>query len=212
MKTGATKGGSFFRTMVLMGSSVAVGSGVAAGCGGSAELVPGTGGGPSTGGSPGAGGSGTGGGTSSGGGSGGIILGDGGSTASGGLGGLGGAFPTDCPTTQLSCEVTSGSECGLNGYLVLPAGCECDSERPASADDCDDGEVFSCLAASVDARGDALEPLVQFNCECVTGEDDSYCQPVCDARTDSFALAQCDAPNPPDLEAFLCGCALTILK
>jgi len=208
MKTGATKGGSFFRTMVLMGSSVAVGSGVAAGCGGSAELVPGTGGGPSTGGSPGAGGSGTGGGTSSGG----IILGDGGSTASGGLGGLGGAFPTDCPTTQLDCPDPNYAYCSFNSSMILPTNCECDSARPRSAEDCDADEDFVCLMAGEDAQGEPFEPVAPFNCECVPEGEDAYCNSRCTAHSASPPnYVTCTEPED-DLDAYLCGCALTILK
>lgn len=204
----AARGGTFFRTMVLMGSSVAMS------CGGVTQTPDGSGG---AGGSPSSGGSGGGGtgGSPSGGTTGvggGIILGSGGQGTGGlGLGGLGGAFPTDCPTTQLSCPELNTYSCGPGEFLQMPADCACDAARPRSVDDCAAEEAFVCLGASVDAHGGALDPVVPYSCECVPEQVSGYCSSHCEQHSDSMSWATCRDPEE-DLEAFLCGCALTVLK
>ena len=206
------RGGSFFRTMVLMSSSVAVG------CGGMTQAPDGSGG-TGAGGSPGSGGTGTGtGGNGAGaagtGAGGNIILGTGGvpdGTGGLGLGGLGGAFPTDCPTTQLSCPENNLTYCSYYGFLTLPGNCECDAARPQSADDCAESEDFVCLGAVDDAQGNPFDPMAGYSCECVPTPADSNCGSRCAAHSLSYSWATCQGPEE-DLDAYLCGCAVTILK
>ena len=216
--TSGARGGAFFRTLVLMGSSVALS------CGGVTEAT-GTGGSPGSGGGPSGGGNGTGGGSGgsgtgsggTGGGAltlgsgGGIIILDPGTGGWDGWNGYGGAFPTDCPTTQLSCSPQSVSNCSVQGFgfFVLPGNCECDSDLPASAEDCDAGEDFVCLGAAEDAAGRRFDPPIPYACACVPGLEGTACSEHCPATAEV-----CSNPGElsEDLEAFLCGCALTILK
>jgi len=211
----STRGGSFFRTMVLMGSSLALscggmaedGSSGADGSGGSDD--PGGGGG-----TPGAGG-GTGvGGTALGTGGQGIIILLPSTGGTSGVGGFGGAYPTDCPTMQLSCVAESISrECGNGRYLILPAGCECDPTRPQSRRDCAQDEDFVCLGASESVAGETFDEVVPYACECVPASA-TGCNSVCDLRTGQPRTNFCEGPEAslPDLDAYLCGCALTVLK
>jgi hypothetical protein len=217
MNPGA-KGGTFFRTMVLMGSSVAMS------CGGMTQ-GDGSGGSSSSGAGPngtGSGGAGSGGAGSGGAGSGGLPVGAGGAiiidpgTGGEGYYAWGGAFPTDCPTTQLACVGSKGCSQYDYGYLTVPGSCVCDSERPESAEDCAEGEGFTCLVGSEDAYGRRIDPPIAYNCECVVEDADwnGYCFGFCDAHSDSYGSSNCTEPGETqeDLQAYLCGCAVTILK
>lgn len=219
--TTAARGGAFFRTMVLMGSSVAVscggmtgadGSGGAPGSGGSDD---GTGGADaSSGGStPGTGGALTGGG--------GLVIqppGGGGSTggSTGGFTGFGGAYPEDCPTTQLSCPSTQPYDCSSFDYthLALSGSCVCNEARPKSQADCDEGEVLVCLSATEAADGRQLDPVVPISCECVPEPQYPSCYDACNDHSGSGSPSHCNAPGEvlPDLDAYLCGCAIPVLK
>jgi hypothetical protein len=217
------KGGAFFRTMVIMGSSVALG------CGGLTQSA-GSGGGTGSGGSPGDGGNAGGsGGTGSGGrgsgGSGGVATGgqlaSGGSIIllppdTGGSGGaslgMGGAYPTDCTTAQLTCTWPDWRDCSNSGsFLVLPANCECDFERPSTADDCGIDETCVCDGASEDALGRTFDPLAPFNCACQPNVPSGSCYDYCESGS-SGTTVLCSGPDELDLEAYLCGCAYVLLK
>lgn len=211
------KGGSFFRTMVLMGSSVAMS------CGGMTH-ADGTGGSSSSGAGPnGTGGTDTtGGGTGTGGsGSGGLPGGSGGAIIDPGTGGegyynFGGAFPTDCPTAQLDCGATNDCSSYDHQALALPGDCVCDSDLPDGPEDCADNEGFTCLMASQDAYGRQIDPPVAYNCECITEQAgwNGDCFGFCSEHTKSIGSAHCNAPGEitEDLQAYLCGCAVTVLK
>ena len=201
--------------MVIMGSSVALGCGgltQTSGSGGTSGN--GTGGGTGTGGSTGGAGSGGSGGTG-GGGSGGsplILTPDTGGSGGAALG-FGGAFPTDCPTAQLTCTSAAYSGCSSQGvFLVLPADCECDSERPASQGDCGVDETLVCDGASEDVFGRPFDPIAPFNCTCEPKEPNGYCYDYCSSGGIGTSV-DCLEPGPAgNLEAYLCGCALTLLK
>ena len=194
--------------MVIMGSSVAVGCGgitQPSGSGGSGGA--GSGGAGSGGrGSGGSGGGATGGQAASGGS---LIIptpetgGSGGSTL-----GFGGAFPTDCSTAQLTCT-SAASWCASDGaFLVLPANCECDTERPASPDDCGVDETFVCDGATEDALGRPFDPIAPFNCTCEPSVASGSCSDYCGSGS-----VLCSGPGEvEDLEAYLCGCAVIFLK
>lgn len=220
------RGGAFFSTMVLMGSSVAMSS--AAGCGGmtnsdSSGGTTASGGsdGPGTGGSASGGTSvGSGGLSPSTGGSGGLIIVEppetGGSTSDGGQLGFGGADPGDCEPYQLVCPAqnlyTTCSD--TSWHLALPSFCECDTNRPTSRDDCSENESFVCMGASESATGEQLEPVVPYNCECVQAESDGCWLACSNHSLIEYASTYCDDPGEisPDLDVYLCGCAMTLLK
>lgn len=195
--------GRLFRTLVLMGSSLALG------CGGVAEKDGdgASGGGSASGGSTNTGGS-TGGGAAQG--SGGLSSGTGGSIATGGQPPIE-PGPFDCDPAQLACD-TAASICSSNEHIAerggaLPASCNCDPERPVSAEDCVEGETFLCDRAVVDHRDAPFDRVVDFNCRCVA--DETECGAVCDhmpCMVSHYGPVG-DAPAPA-----LCDCALPILR
>jgi hypothetical protein len=211
--------------MVLMGGSVAMSG--AAGCGGMTKPDS-SGGTTASGGSdgPGTGGSSSGG-TSAGsggrapaaGGSGGLIIEPpetGGSTGDGGQLGFGGADPGDCEPYQLVCPAQNLYTACSNTtwHLALPSFCECDTNRPTSRDDCGENESFVCMGASESATGEPLEPVVPYNCECVQAESDGCWLACSNHSLIEYASTYCDDPGEvsPDLDVYLCGCAMTLLK
>jgi hypothetical protein len=130
--------------------------------------------------------------------------------------GYGGAFPTDCPTTQLSCSRQSAFTCSSQDYdfFVLPGDCECDFDHPASESDCEAGESFVCLGAAEDASGKKLDPPIPYNCSCIAGLEGTSCSVHCGARFEPPGSGACWGPGQisEDLQAFICGCAMTLLK
>jgi len=216
------RGGAFFRSMVLMGGSLALGcggmtqddgSGGTSGNGGSGG---GAGGGLNgTGGQPaGSGGQGTGGYS--------ILLPPTGGSSTGGdswgEGGFGGAYPTDCPTTQLNCP-NDYYGCAYGafdsyGLSVLPANCACDPSRPASSADCGPTQEFVCLGARESAQGEVFDPAVAYNCACVDSLTYTDCGGLCANHPEAHSNHTCYDPedSPLDLDAYLCGCAVTVLK
>lgn len=118
------------------------------------------------------------------------------------MGGMGGLAPTG-PTERWTCTIE-----GCFGALTGPAGCTVDPDRPEGPSDCEDGELFACVAAWL---SDGSE--VRVNCECVPlPPDDEPCP--CPSTTGT----SCAAEPPFEREACaagesVCSCALTcILK
>lgn len=228
---------AFFRTMVLMGGSLAVGCGGATtddsstdaaqtGSGGDSGLGAEdsglSGGAFGVGGSSGAGGTFATGGTMTTGGTAGINGASGGITSDGGASmGTGGvSMPSidsvapdpSCPPTQWSCwDSTSIREQQCNepyGYYV-PHGCVCDSSRPRSIDDCGMNETFVCLKGGYTSDGTPLSESVPFECSCIPRQ--SYCQSACDLVWPITGGGLfCDNPDA-GTDSVLCGCAFIYL-
>jgi len=204
----------FFKTMVLMGSSLALGCGgmvneAAAGAGaGGQSALGGTGGtGTSMGGS-----------TSAEGGSGGSSVGGtGGSSAgTGGVAGTGGAVSATCPPDQWVCDPIPQCESSY-GYS-LPTYCRCDETRPLSGDDCASGRRV-CLTATAEADGTQLDEAIPFACTCAS--DPTSCSDSCrDAYTDGdghwcftdIYPTTGRVPVPPGSDDLLCGCSFVYLR
>jgi len=202
-----------FRTMVLMGSSLALS------CGGVAQedATKTTNGGSSAGGktatgTAGASSGGTGGTTSASAGAatsvgGTLTLGTGGSEiviptgGQGGTAGAGGAIvvPTDCPPSQWACTDDNG--CDYESGWV-PANCKCDPSRPKSAASCAAGQVYICRETSYGS-----DKPYGFECTCVTPTN-TYCS--CYDAYPSPGQYSCDTQSMPDTT--LCGCAVVVLK
>jgi hypothetical protein len=200
-----------FRTIVLMGSSMALSCGGAAaenaptnstgGAGGSGNVAnAGSSAGSTSGGSPtGDGGNGGGGFAGSGISLGGTFSVMGGAT-SGGAGGGGAVGPTDCSPSQWSCA--EPSQC-LYETGNQPTGCTCDPTRPATPAECKAGSAFTCL------RTTAIDGTPSgFKCSCETGPD---CNAQCSAAFGQIPGSyECDMGTL--LDTTLCGCAIIFLK
>lgn len=182
-----------FRTLVLMGSSLALG------CGGVAERSAGEG-------------SGSGGVTGSGGthlGSGGVPMPDE-PMSTGGLPTLV-PGPFDCEPAQLTCTMVS-DYCYRNDQLdmsgvQLPDSCVCDGEKPLSVEDCAEGEIFVCRRAVLDSLQRRFDRTVDFDCRCVA--DEAECSEACEWGCTSPDSAGGAGPTAPPR---LCSCALPILR
>jgi hypothetical protein len=192
-----------FRSLVLMGSSLALGcggkasEGAAASSGGSADSSGGgnhvAGGGPSAGGA----GSGF---------AGALSTSAGGTLGMGDVPGyagatMGGATTTsgnpDCPPAQWTC--ISPSECSYDtGWL--PGACKCDPSRPLKSSDCKPGQVFVC-----DSTG---SPATGFQCACVASG--SGCDACSAVVSPPGSYVECDDQTQPG--TVLCGCAVVLLK
>jgi hypothetical protein len=217
-----------FRTIVMMGSSLAVG------CGGIAQLdgpsVGAGGSGDSTssggrGGSDGAGVSGnnsvSAGGTISRAGAGapnyagapaiGGAPNYGGAPGAGGeisitLGGASGSLglPSACPPSQWSCDNNDGYQC--DGYIgsVTPTQCQCDLTRPKSAAECNPDTTYTCLS------GDNIA-YSAFECACTSNTLDcgARCSGAVHLSNTSFVTCELDANGQDEI---LCGCAIVVLK
>jgi hypothetical protein len=206
-----------FRTIVLMGSSMALScggattengptsspAGAGAGAGGNVANA-GSSAGSSGGGSPiGIGGKNGGGGFAgsgiSTGGAGGTFSAIGGAT-SGGAGAGGAAGPTDCPPSQWSCADPPQCEHDTGNQ---PIGCTCDRTRPATPAACKAGSAFTCLRTTViDGTPSG------FECSCETGPD---CNAQCSAAFGQIpGVYECDMGTLADTT--LCGCSIIFLR
>ncbi len=209
--------GRLFRTLVLMGSSLALG------CGGAAEQTAdgagGTAGTVNTGGSTAVGGATSTGGTTSSGGApptGGVT--SVGGTWSGGatsVGGTAGSPATyvrppefDCPYEQVNV-VCSGT---FDEYS-LPSWASCNYEAPVSAADCAAGERFVCHEATSTDDGGRFRTTIIAGCYCTLAEFD--CETLCGSEPTS-TCRETASPNAPagTLDSMLCsGCFVApILK
>lgn len=205
-----------FRTIVVMGSSLAVGCGGVAQLNGSSEGAGGSAGSSAKGGSGGVSGSaqGIGGFPGSGGSAisvGGTLAFAGSPTIMPGIGGAGGSagspsLPTACPPSQWSCSVADGSGFQCNGYngSFNPVTCQCDLSRPKSPSDCKPDATYTCLA------GDGVA-VTAFQCAC-TSNAAQACADRCMATThlpdgQGFSCYPNATPNE-----ILCGCAVIVLK
>jgi hypothetical protein len=220
-----------FRTMVMMGGSLAIGCGGITTKDGDVSPVVGGGGSGGSGGVTGSGGTitpGRGGSggviTPVGGGSGGVItpvvggtagaitLGIGGSVI-GGAEGSGNPAPIPCSPAQWDCSANP-PQCAFDGKLwewVLPESCTCDGSRPRTAADCSQGESSVCLAGTLAADGTRLDPVVPFECSCVPKQN--YCEFSCEAAfspSGYYSFPTCSEP-PGGSGSILCGCAFVIL-
>lgn len=211
MSTLDEKKGRLFRTLVVMGGTLAVS------CGGVAqESAPdegtGTGAAPGVGGTDGS----TGGSVSTGG-----VLSTGGSLASTGGTPTGGVItlpdtitpgPFVCPPEQWDCGA-GPYQCGHNehlGYsLALPGNCTCDPEKPLAPSDCGEGERLVCGEAVVDSEGRRFDRTVNFDCRCeANAEDCSVC-----SRFETAEGTSCNWPDPAvPADPIFCDCALPVLK
>jgi hypothetical protein len=147
-----------------------------------------------------------------------IIVSSGGSPAIGGspaggspttVGAAGAAPLPDCLPAQWTCP--QGFMCD---GVSLPSAttCTCDSTRPKTAADCADDESFVCIAGlTYDASGNAVEPPVPYQCQCVPRQAD--CASAC-RSTDSGRYVRCITPDPPSnpSDPILCECAPVVLK
>lgn len=168
---------------------------------------------------------GSGGGPMSTGGSGGTHSGSGGSTPA--LGGTGGSIPgggmggsvhagsggssgmssgaagvpsvRQCRTSQWECDPITCA----GGQYASPEHCECDAERPESAEDCEPGQAFVCHAGGATADG---VPTILFSCSCMTPATD------CNATCRVFApQATClSESQSPGEHTVLCGCLISL--
>lgn len=205
----------FFRTMVLMGSSLALGCGgissddtpregtddlqARAGADGSGDTAStaGAGGRVSTAG-------GTGGTTST-------TAGTGG-TATAGTGGSGGSAGTAttraCPDEQYTCTSFSCS-----GDLWNQEGrCYCDFSRPVGPEDCATDETFVCRPTPTDPEtGAVLAHPTRVDCTCApTGHS---CSATCRQAWSEFADGYyCLQPPELPLREVLCGCSFVYLR
>lgn len=213
-----------FRTLVLMGGSLALG------CGGSAVVDPGTGGSNSAQGGTAQGGAAQGG----------LMevagsLSIAGATSAGGGAGAFDAGPGDCPPAQWDCSAL-GSSCEPNlGAGGRPAGCVCDLTRPQSVADCSSNQGLVCLRAyASEPDPNTWDANVHVQCSCVAGPylpDSNTCSSTC---LDTFgssvsAYASCSLPSGMTCDhsgnnctatsadvlrqdGIVCGCAPIILK
>jgi hypothetical protein len=213
---------SFFRTMVLMGGSIALG------CGGQSEVDPAgaaPSGGTSSGGSTGVSGSvsagSLGGGPSpSFGGAAVAGSGVGGAGVAGSMSVVGGAPPSIPPTPgclpqQWACPPVN--DCAADGQGVrLPSACECETHRPLGPSDCEPGERFTCREATEDANGRPLTASVPFECSCLQRTPD--CNLACDEafRDESFMgdifQTNCYQEEVGIMPTTLCGCTFVFLR
>jgi len=186
----------FFHTLVVVGSSIALS------CGGKAEdssgLVDlGDGDGDTT--------EGTGGGHYGTGGLANHSGGTGGALASGGSG-TGGAFVRDCPPEQWDC---GEYQCNWLSTEQIGTGCECDRERPTSAEECPPETRLVCKLGFEEQPGDQYSRQAQpFQCMCL-GEQ-ATCANYCDALRSGAWWPPGEACD--NEEAILCGCELTLLR
>lgn len=206
--------GKLFRSIVVVGGSLALG------CGGKTDVPDDEEetGSDGSGGAWSAGGSASGGATSGGAASGGAASGgatSGGATSGGAASGGGDG---DCPPEQWDCsDVNLYSFYGdgsaeLYCTYLLPEGCTCDPTRPTEPEDCPSGTARTCLAAGSTSEGELTE-LQPFACSCVSFDPDAqYCTEACSVlgypRVGSTAL--CDEDQP--YINILCGCELPILR
>lgn len=200
-----------FRTIVLMGSSLALSCGgkagedsppTSGGSGGSTSaggLFGTSGGGASNGGSA-HGGASVGGALSTAGASQGGAVGVGGSPVGGAAAVAGSGGTPDCPAAEWTC---TASICNYDTGWQL-ADCKCDPSHPKSASDCKAGQAFVCLSTSSSAAG----PAQGFDCQCVPSNQS--CAAECTSAYPGKAgqFFDCDAQAEP----VLCGCAIVLLK
>jgi hypothetical protein len=212
----------FFRTMVLMGSSLALS------CGGATEeskstSAGGSGGGGSGGaGGKGGGGSGGSGGASGRGGTGGSVM--GGTGGSGGIivGGSGGvagmppvdAGPFECHPAQWECgDQLSLCHNDVQGW-TLPANCGCNHMRPLSSADCPNGTERVCFLGGYDSAGRVLREQVPFQCSCQPKHELCHeeCAPAFGINSQTSERFNCGFDDPDaSVREVLCGCAVVVL-
>ncbi len=204
MSTLEDQKGRLFRTLVVMGGTLALG------CGGVAQEPATDEGTTSTGAAPGSGGSGgttnTGGTTSTGG----VVFPTGGTFGTGGMETIT-PGPFVCPPEQWDCG-TGPFECVSNSYvgyeLRLPGNCTCDPEKPLTVGDCGDGESMVCGEAVADSEGRWFDRSILFDCRCEPKATD--CQ-SCD-RFEGDGWVTCRDPDEYPLAPVTCNCALPVLK
>ncbi len=210
MSTLEDQKGRLFRTLVVMGGTLALG------CGGVAQESVTDEGPTSTGAAPGIGGTGGVGGI---GGTGGVTS-TGATTSTGGI-----VFPTGgtgtggmetitpgpfvCPPEQWDCGA-GPFECVSNDYLGyelrLPGSCTCNPEKPLTVSDCAEGESVVCGKAVADSQGRWFDTAVHFDCRCEPNVAEYDCS-VCDRFGVAHGCAYPDGSQP-----ITCGCALPVLK
>ncbi len=209
----------FFRTMVLMGSSIALS------CGGATEesksTAAGGSGGGGSGGAGGKGGSGGVGGSSGRGGSGGSMMagtGGSGGIIVGGSGGVAGmppdAGPFECHPAQWECGELLTEQCrnDENGWR-LPENCTCNTGRPRSSTDCAGTTELVCLLGGYSSDGQKLREPVPFQCSCQPKRE--TCHEECSLAFASGNPSEryaCEFTNPDaGHRDVLCGCAVVVL-
>lgn len=217
----------FFRTMVLMGSSLALGCGgisnddtpregtddleANGGSGGSANAAAGTGGTSTKAGSGGTASAPATGGTTSAAGSGGTRSGTGGATTAG-TGGSGGSAGTattrSCPDEQHTCTAFSCS----NDLWNQEGRCYCDFSRPVTPADCEAGDTFVCRPTLTDPEtGAVLAQPTRVDCTCAPTGD--TCSLTCREAWSEFADGYfCLEPPELSVSPVLCGCSFVYLK
>ncbi|HXS17245.1 MAG TPA: hypothetical protein VN764_08650 [Polyangiaceae bacterium] len=198
--------GRLFRSIVVLGSSLALG------CGGKTSPYSGDDDNTSTG----SGGDDSSVGTGGTVGTGGAVLPGSGGVSPDGTGGT----PLECPPEQWDCdenrleqEYGAPSEEFSCAY-VLPQDCACNPALPLDAADCTDGTVRTCLVGGFAEPGVPLTEIVPFACECVTYDPNyPYCASACETRgvaSGAPTYATCSEDElPADV---LCGCEVPILR
>jgi len=126
----------------------------------------------------------------------------GGASMGGAASTTGAAGAPDCPPAQWTCSAPL--DCDYQTGWV-PDACKCDPSRPSQASDCKVGQSFVCMSTGEPAANSRQG----LQCSCVSSP--GYCSQACvSAFGNQSGSYVCDDQSQPG--TVLCGCAVILLK